>query len=132
MYLQHQASRIGEDKKTAIFFFSICLLYILSTVIIAMDTARYMLYVGNNSIYLSITTLFTLSVIQDFAMKDQNSIVFLSYLPQTVGVIFGICDFIAQSILVRINSTPIVHFHVIHSNQRFTVAGLYGIAISVS
>ena len=39
MYLQYQLSEKGADKKTYIVFYSILILYILSTAIIALDVA---------------------------------------------------------------------------------------------
>ena len=51
MYLQYQGSQKGADKKTSIFFYSILILYILSTAIIAMDVARITgeVYLSHNS-----------------------------------------------------------------------------------
>ena len=40
MYLQYQVSEKGADKKTSIVFYSILILFILSTTIIALDVAR--------------------------------------------------------------------------------------------
>ena len=39
MYLQYQVSEKGADKKTYIVFYSVLILYILSTAIIALDVA---------------------------------------------------------------------------------------------
>ena len=52
MYLQYQVSEKGADKKTSIVFYSILILYILSTAIIAIDVARFIgeaLYSSHNS-----------------------------------------------------------------------------------
>ena len=51
MYLQCQVSEKGADKKTSILFFSILILYILSTAIIALDVARITggVYLSHNS-----------------------------------------------------------------------------------
>ena len=48
MYLQYQVSDKGADKKTSIVFYSILILYILSTAIIALDVAR-----ATGEVYLS-------------------------------------------------------------------------------
>ena len=48
MYLQYQVSEKGADKKTSILFYSILILYILSTAIIALDVAR-----ATGEVYLS-------------------------------------------------------------------------------
>ena len=51
MYLQYQASEKGADKKTSIVFYSILILYILSTAIVALDVARFTgeVYLSHNS-----------------------------------------------------------------------------------
>ena len=51
MYLQYQVSEKGADKKTSIVFYSILILYILSTAIIALDVVRFTgeVYLSHNS-----------------------------------------------------------------------------------
>ena len=51
MYLQYQVSEKGVDKKTSIVFYSILILYILSTAIIALDLASMTgeVYLSHNS-----------------------------------------------------------------------------------
>ena len=51
MYLQYQLSEKEADKKTYILFYSILILYILSTAIIALDVATVIgeLYLSHNS-----------------------------------------------------------------------------------
>ena len=51
MYLQYQLSEKGADKKTYIVFYSILILYILSTAIIVLDVARDTgeVYLSHNS-----------------------------------------------------------------------------------
>ena len=51
MYLRYQVSEKGADKKTYIVFYSILILYILSTAIIALDLARITgeVYLSHNS-----------------------------------------------------------------------------------
>ena len=51
MYLQYQVSEKGADKKTSIVFYSILILYMLSTAIIALDVATETgeVYLSHNS-----------------------------------------------------------------------------------
>ena len=51
MYLQYQVSEKGADKKTSILFYSILILYILSTAIVALDVAQTIgeVYLSHNS-----------------------------------------------------------------------------------
>ena len=51
MYLQYQVSEKGADKKTSTVFYSILILYILSTAIIALDVAQATgeVYLSHNS-----------------------------------------------------------------------------------
>ena len=96
IYFQYQSNKsTGIGKKTAIVFYAICLLYVLSAVDFACDLVALISVVSNNFIC-SKNTIF-LSVVQSKIIN----------LPFSLGIVqpiaSGCCDFLAQCILVRIN-----------------------------
>lgn len=106
MYLQYQASNQSTEndnlKRTTILFYSLCGLYVLSAAIFAVDIARFVVQVSNNSVR-SNDSPFTRSVVQMIGVTkvDATTIVYVIEV-----VIASCCDFISQSILVCIN-----HWH---------------------
>ena len=122
MYLQYQFSTKCADKRANIIFYSHCTLYVLSTALAASDVASQLINVRINSVPSNDNLL--LSIVQSLGTYYGVYI--------TASVLSGCCDFIAQSILVRINHAYAYHLFIHPNFQRSTAAGLCGIAISVS
>ena len=105
-------------------FYSLCILYVLSMALVPLDTAKFILAVSNKN---SIRNNNSDGIVaQELGIKGR--IIYTTYMIPTI--ICGCCDFISQSILVRMNH---VYHLFIHANlQRSTAAGLCGDIISMS
>jgi hypothetical protein len=100
MYLQ---SKIGETNNTpSLLFYLLCILYILSVATLAGDITDFIFTVSHHSIRNTTLFFFLQSVVQflDTSRPNTNSLlIHLAFLQITVT---GLCDFLAQIILVRI------------------------------
>ena len=139
MYLQYQLSDKGADKKTYVLFYSILILYILSTAIIALDVATVIgeVYSSHNSAGTN----------NNLFIRDSDGPVTLhmdQYISadlecQHSGFDWGYHGWLRRLYLSNCPSKhkPVNH-HDTHQSfiypnlQRYTGAGLCGIAISVS
>ena len=135
MYLQYQVSEKGADKKTSIVFYLILILYILSTAIIAIDVARVTgeVYLIHNSAGTNNNRFTRGSDAPDSLHMDQ-------YISADLGRQHSAFDYRYHGRLRRlyVSTYPSKHEPVNHHNtdqsfylQRYTGAGLCGIAISV-
>ena len=104
IYLQCVSKRSGT---AIILFYSVCLLYFLSTATFVSDLVALILQVSNNSICKNTIQVF-LSVVQTRVatlspplQTDSEAMLFRITIIQTIAN--GSCDFLAQFILVRIN-----------------------------
>jgi hypothetical protein len=102
MYLQ---CPLKESRTAFILFYALCLLYVLSTVTIVCDLADYILQVSKNSIcknifFISVVQLRSLTLSPQL-QSDSQSVLYRLLIVQTTAS--GLCDFIAQCIIVRIN-----------------------------
>ena len=119
-----------------ILFYILCLLYVLSTATIISDLLAVMfdLYysVSNNSICSKKNIVFLF--IMQGALSPQLGIeMALSYyrIQPVQATLSGLCDVIAQFILVCINIVYIIRFiHLDFFFQRYTDVGLCGVKIS--
>ena len=108
MYLQYQVSEKGADNKTSIVFYSILILYILSTAIIALDVAKVTgeVYLSHYSAGVPITILLSEFQMVLTAHTWTNISVLIwnaNILLLIGGIMIGCADFISQIILVSIN-----------------------------
>ena len=108
MYLKYQVSEKGAHKKTYIVFYSILILYILSTAIIALDIARYTgeVYLSHNSAGTNNWILLSEVQLALTAYTWTNRSVLMwntNILSLILGITVGCVDFISQIILVSIN-----------------------------
>ena len=85
-----EETRTGKTRK--IIFYALCVLYLLSVVVFVLDILEFT--VSNNELFLY-KKEFALIRVQPFQPSSQCYF----YIVQTT--VFGCCDFIAQSILVR-------------------------------
>ena len=139
MYLQYQVSEKGADKKTCIVFYLILILYILSTAIIALDVAQ-----GTGEVYLSHNSAGTNN---NIFIRDSDRPVTL-HMDQCISADlecqhyafdFGYHGRLRRLYVSNYSSKhkPVNH-HDTHQSfiypnlQRYTGAGLCGIAIFVS
>ena len=102
MYLQYQSNNCKSTqagRSTAIVFYAICLLYVLSTVDFVIDLVAIILAVSNNSIRSK--NIIFYSVVQSESPNCASSLLYSIGNVQTTAS--GSCDFLAQCILVRIN-----------------------------
>ena len=102
-YLQCPSTKSGT---AIILFYAVCLLYVLSTVSFASDLVALILYVSNNSIC-KIT--FFVSVMQTrfrtlSPQLQTDSLPMLFSISIIQSAVDGFCDFLAQSILVRVKN----------------------------
>jgi hypothetical protein len=124
LHLQCHASRNEiQDAKQNIIFYALWGLYLLSVAIVALETGIFAVafFVSNNAVFFRANQL--------YAQTDAASISLHMYIAESV--LFGCSDFIAQCILVR--TLTMVIDSIYSSNlQRYTVAGLCGVATSAS
>ena len=128
LYLQ---CRSPESRTANMVFYTLCLLYVLSTANIVMDLLNFTLAVSNNSIsniFLSVMQLYTfLNTLPVQLQLDLNSMLFRTNIAQ--NVLFCCGDVIGQCILVSTNPcTSSIHLTL----QRSTDVGLCGVRISGS
>jgi hypothetical protein len=131
LYLQ---CPLKESKTAIIVFYVLCLLYALSMTDVAMDLLVFVLTVSNNSIRKIIIIQMRI-VAHALSSQFQNDSQSMSYYRIFVvqNIVSGLCDFIAQSILVRINHRAYYHlFYSPKSSQRSSVVGSCGAKISES
>jgi hypothetical protein len=99
LYLQ---CPLKESRTATIVFYVLCLLYALSMATVAMDLVQSVLGVSNNSIRNSIIIIqMRIGALSPQDENDSQSMLYRTSIVQMVAN--GSCDFIAQSILVRIN-----------------------------
>jgi hypothetical protein len=132
LYLQ---CPLKESRTAIIVFYVLCLLYALSMATVAMDLLEGVLGVSNNSIRKIIIIQMRIvahALSSQYQLEnDSQSTLYRFYTVQIV--VSGLCDFIAQCILVRINHRAYYHlFYLPKSSQRSSVVGLCGVKISVS
>ena len=114
IYLQ---CRSQEPRTTSIVFYTLCLLYLLSTATVVSDLLHQIItvsnnFINNNIIFLSVMQMrLTTSPV----LIDVQSILFRLVIVQTT--VNGCCDFIAQCILVRINHCTYHLFYSLKSSQ---------------
>jgi hypothetical protein len=130
LYLQCPSK---ESRTAIISFYVLCLLYALSMATVAMDLLEFVLIVSNNSIrkIIIIQMRIVAHALSSQYQNDSQSIIYRIFIVEVI--VIGLCDFIAQCILVRINHRAYYHlFYSPKSSQRSSVVGLCGVKISVS
>ena len=130
LYLQCQSP---ESRTANMVFYTLCVLYILSTAIVVVDLLYFTVGVSNNSIskniiFLPIMQLYTLlNTLPVQLQLDLLSMIFRITIVQSV--LLGCCDVIGQCIPVSTNHcTSSIHLTL----QRSTDVGLCGVRISGS
>ena len=126
IYMQCQTSEEFSIKKRNVLLYALSVLYILSSATIVLDVTELTvskIFIHHNSLF------FTLLIFgQDWYPTTSLVPGFrLDYASQTI---IGLCDFISQAILVRINSNHLLFIHL--KFQRYTDAGSYGVVTSIS
>jgi hypothetical protein len=94
LHVQCDASRQEiQNAKENIIFYALCVLYALSAAVVALETGEFGVaaFVSNNAVFFRANQL--------CAQIDDVSIAL--HMEIAGPVLFGCCDFIAQSILVR-------------------------------
>ena len=122
IYLRHEESM--KSKRATILFYLLCALYVLSTALVAIDITRYIIEVGDNSVY--------------------NNKPFHAIGCAGTQQWFQLCgsllhNFIRHKWLVRFlcgiylsTHKPSYHSFYLSNIRRYTVAGSCGIEISMS
>ena len=128
MYLQYRTSKKGViDNIQSVLFSLICILYVLSIVTLVGDTMDFIFTASTNFRFHNMTIFF--NWLSQYLESNRNSLIPpLAFLQITVT---GLCDFLAQCILVRLINHSYLSFLFIRI-FRYTVAGLRGVVISVS
>jgi hypothetical protein len=123
LHLQIHATRKEANRKINIVFHALWVLYLLSAATISLEIAIFAVeaFVSDNGRLFFLTWRWSVEQNDDITMTYHLQIAYI--------IVFGFCDFIAQSILVRTIVHLIYSCHLIF--HRYTVAGLCGVAISV-
>ena len=98
MYLQYEGSKKPTDKRTTIVFYSLCTLYALSSAVFTIDIAETVLLVSKISVR-------DHNLFSCYQSSGYTSAVFYKSAIISSTMISGCCDFLAQSILVRVSLT---------------------------
>jgi hypothetical protein len=95
----HASRKETDDAKQKIIFYALCVLYVLSVACITLDTVYFVVAsVSNNAAFL----FFQLQCANQLcAQTDSDVSIQLQIGGFAEPILFGCCDFIAQSILVR-------------------------------
>ena len=131
VYLQRPQNKSGT---ASIIFYALCVLYVLSTVSALLDLVAGMIeIVSNNSICKNI--IFKNSVVQILTENSDNTQLLQSFefhISIVQGTVSGCCDFLAQSILVRILNHFTYHpFYSPKSSKIYRCWIVWGQIISV-
>ena len=101
-YLQYQISVKSVNKRPTIIFCSLCILYVLSVIIVSMDISQFVHYVSKNLLTNRQPFFFFLSFFSQARSGSKIKMLYPTHMSS--AMLSGCCDFIAQSILVRIRS----------------------------
>ena len=126
LYLQ---CPLKESRPAIIVFYVLCLLYVLSMAEVASDLLEIILAVSNNSICKIIITQMCIGALSPQIQNDSLSMLFRINIVQTVAN--GLCDFIAQCILVCINHCTYHPFYSPKSSKIFRCWIVWGKDIRV-
>ena len=118
MYLQ---SSSDKSRTAIIYFYTLCLLYVLSTATVVSDLVVAILQVSNNPVFKNIKFLsvvqFRISTPSESLQPqiDLQSILFHVSIFQIIAI--GGCDFIAQCIIVRMERCNYHPFYLSKSSK---------------
>lgn len=130
MYLQYQASKKGTDIMQNVLFYLLWILYLLSIITIAGDITDFILTVSNNSAYDN-ENIFSLGLVMQYLDTRPHSVSLLLNLLFLQITITGLCDFLAQIILVSTVNYPYHAFYSLKSSKIYRCWLVWGRNIPV-